>query len=356
MEKTKVIIYTDGACSGNPGPGGYAAIIMSGTSKKEIYGAEPNTTNNRMELMAAIEGLKVLNKPCEVSLYSDSAYLVNAYNNKWIYGWKKNGWKNSSNEPVKNMDLWQEIENLRQVHTVTFIKVKGHADNEFNNRCDELAVKAIQKLQKGELEQLQQENVPVQQENEIKRVFGNLPTLETERLKLRLFSLEDTNELYEYCSDEQVTKYLPFDTYTDEKQAIDRINYWLEVYKNLDKPITWAIEYKQDGKMIGSIDFVKWSEQDKSAEVGYVINRKYWNKGIITEALKAVIDFGFKQMDLNRIEARCDERNIASAKVMEKNGLIYEGTLRQKRIEKGEFISLKYYSILKDEYEARLNQ
>ena len=151
MEKTKVTIYTDGACSGNPGPGGYAAILMAEDNKKEIFGAEQNTTNNRMELMAAIEGLKALKRPCEVTLYSDSAYLVNAYNNNWIDGWKKNGWRNSSKEPVKNMDLWQEIESLRQVHTVKFIKVKGHADNEYNNRCDELAVAAIKKLQKGEM-------------------------------------------------------------------------------------------------------------------------------------------------------------------------------------------------------------
>lgn len=355
MEKTKVTIYTDGACSGNPGPGGYAAIIMFGDSKKEIYGAEHNTTNNRMELMAAIQGLKALKKPCEVSLYSDSAYLVNAYNNNWIYGWKKNGWKNSSKEPVKNIDLWQEIEALRQIHNVTFIKVKGHADNEFNNRCDELAVEAIQKLQRGELEILHEEISQEEEKIGIKRVFGNLPILETARLKLRLFKAEDANDLYEYCSDEQVTKYLPFETYTEQKQAIDRIEYCMEVYKNLDKPITWAIEYKQDGKMIGSIDFVKWNEQDKCAEVGYVINKKYWNKGIMTEALKSVINFGFDNMELNRIEARCDERNTASSKVMEKNGLKYEGTLRKKVFEKGEFISLKYYSILKEEYVDELN-
>lgn len=151
MEKTKVTIYTDGACSGNPGPGGYAAILMMGENRKEIFGAEGNTTNNRMELMAAIEGLKALKRPCEVTLYSDSAYLVNAYNNNWIEDWKKNGWKNSSKEPVKNLDLWQEIETLRQVHTVKFVKVKGHADNESNNRCDELAVAAIKKLQNGEI-------------------------------------------------------------------------------------------------------------------------------------------------------------------------------------------------------------
>ena len=146
MGKTKVTIYTDGACSGNPGPGGYAAIIMAEGSKKEIYGAEFNTTNNKMELMAAIKGLKALNRPCEVTLYSDSAYLVNAYNQKWIEGWKKNNWKNSSRQDVKNRDLWERLEKQISIHNVKFIKVKGHSDNEFNNRCDELAVMESKKF------------------------------------------------------------------------------------------------------------------------------------------------------------------------------------------------------------------
>lgn len=351
MEKTKVTVYTDGACSGNPGPGGYAAIIMFSDNKKEIYGAEANTTNNRMELMAAIEGLKVLKRPCDVMLYSDSAYLVNAYNNKWIDGWKKNGWKNSSKEPVKNVDLWQQIEELRKIHEVTFVKVKGHSDNEFNNRCDELAVAAIQSLKKGELTINSVENGTVyQQESMLKKVFGSLPTFETERLKIRLFNLDDIEDIYEYCSDEQVTKFLPFDTYTQKQQAIDRINYCLEVYKNLDRPILWAIEYKEDNKLIGGIDFVKWDEQHKTAEIGYLLNRKYWGRGIMTEALKEIMKFGFEKMELNRIEIYCDERNIASARVMEKNGLQYEGTFRQRRFQKGEYISLKCYSILKEEY------
>lgn len=348
MEKAKVTIYTDGACSGNPGPGGYAAIIMMGENKKEIYGAEPETTNNRMELIAAIEGIKALKKPCVITLYSDSAYLVNAYNNKWIYGWKKNGWKNSSKEPVKNIDLWQELESLRQIHDVNFVKVKGHADNEFNNRCDELAVAAIQKLQRGEL--IQQSSSKVNEQTNLQRVFGALPTFETERLKLRLFQETDYEDLYEYCSDEEVTKYLDFPTYTNIQQAEERLKYCKEVYKNLDRPIMWAIEYKETKKLIGGIDFVNWNEKNKEAEIGYVLNKKYWNKGIMTEALKELIRFGFEKMELNRIEIRCDERNIASARVMEKNGLTYEGTLRHKKMKKGEPINLKYYSILKDEY------
>ena len=348
MEKTKVTIYTDGACSGNPGPGGYAAIIMADENKKEIFGAEKDTTNNRMELMAAIEGLKALKRPCEVTLYSDSAYLVNAYNNGWIYGWKKNGWKTSSKEPVKNIELWQEIEALRQVHTVTFVKVKGHADNEYNNRCDELAVAAIQKLQNGELITNSEDNS--EQQTNIQKVFGSLPTFETERLKIRLFNENDVDDLYEYCSDDEVTKYLSFPTYTKKQDAIDRINYCIERYEKLDAPILWAIEYKEEQKLIGGIDFVKWDEANNKAEIGYLLSRKYWNKGIMTEALAVILKFGFEKMGLNRIQIICDERNIGSSRVMEKNGLKYEGTLRQERFEKGEYVNMKYYSILKEEY------
>lgn len=139
----KVIIYTDGACSGNPGPGGWGSILMYKGNKKEISGGLKNTTNNVMELTAVLEALKQLKFPCEVEVYSDSAYVVNAFNQKWIYGWIKNNWKNSSKEPVKNKELWQELYELTKIHNITFIKVKGHADNEYNNRCDELARNAI---------------------------------------------------------------------------------------------------------------------------------------------------------------------------------------------------------------------
>ena len=142
----EVTIYTDGACSGNPGPGGWGALLMYKDTKKEISGGKEDTTNNVMELTAVIEGLKLLKFPCKVKLYSDSAYVVNGFNQKWIYGWIKNGWKNSSKEPVKNKELWQELYNLTKIHEVEFIKVKGHADNEYNNRCDELARNAIKNL------------------------------------------------------------------------------------------------------------------------------------------------------------------------------------------------------------------
>lgn len=142
----EVVIYTDGACSGNPGPGGWGSILMYKGNKKEISGNKENTTNNVMELTAVIEGLKLLKFPCKVKLYSDSAYVVNAFEQKWIYGWIKKGWVNSSKEPVKNRELWEELYKLTKLHEVEFIKVKGHSDNEYNNRCDELARNAIKLL------------------------------------------------------------------------------------------------------------------------------------------------------------------------------------------------------------------
>ena len=142
----KVIIYTDGACSGNPGPGGWGAILMYKGAKKEISGGMKNTTNNIMEITAVVEALKCLKIESDVEVYSDSAYTVNAFKQGWIYNWMKNGWKTANKEPVKNKELWQELYALTKKHKVEFIKVKGHADNEFNNRCDEMAREAIQKL------------------------------------------------------------------------------------------------------------------------------------------------------------------------------------------------------------------
>lgn len=142
----KVIIYTDGACSGNPGPGGWGSILMYKNNKKEISGGSNNTTNNIMELTAVIQGLKFLKYPCEVDLYSDSAYVVNSFKQGWIYNWVKNNWRTSGKEPVKNKEIWQELYELTKIHKVNFIKVKGHSDNEYNNRCDELARNAIKNL------------------------------------------------------------------------------------------------------------------------------------------------------------------------------------------------------------------
>lgn len=142
----EITIYTDGPCSGNPGPGGWGAILMMGDVRKEISGGSENTTNNIMELSAVIEALKLLKRPCKVNVFSDSAYVVNAFNQKWIYGWIKKNWRTAGGDSVKNKELWQELYSLTKVHDVTFNKVKGHADNEFNNRCDEMAVAESKKF------------------------------------------------------------------------------------------------------------------------------------------------------------------------------------------------------------------
>ena len=142
----KVTIYTDGACSGNPGPGGWGAILMMDDYKKEISGFEKNTTNNIMEITAVLEAVRILKYECEITIYSDSAYVVNAFNQGWIYNWQKNNWKTASKDPVKNRELWEELYALTQKHKVKFIKVKGHSDNEYNNRCDFLATSAIKNL------------------------------------------------------------------------------------------------------------------------------------------------------------------------------------------------------------------
>ena len=133
-------LYTDGACSGNPGPGGWGAILLYGPHKKELSGGEAQTTNNRMELLGAIRGLEALIEPCEVDLYTDSQYIVNAIEKRWVYKWRANNWMRNKDEPAKNPDLWQALLKLMDTHKVTFHWVKGHAENQYNNRCDELAV------------------------------------------------------------------------------------------------------------------------------------------------------------------------------------------------------------------------
>ena len=135
-----VIIYTDGACSGNPGPGGYGAILLYGQHKKELSGGAANTTNNRMELMGVITALKALKRPCSVQLYTDSQYVVNAIEKGWAKKWQANGWMRNKTEKAMNPDLWQQLLELLSIHQVRFYWVKGHADNPYNNRCDELAV------------------------------------------------------------------------------------------------------------------------------------------------------------------------------------------------------------------------
>lgn len=132
----EVLLYTDGACRGNPGRGGWGAILVYGKYEKELSGGERETTNNRMELTAAIEGLSALREPCSVTLYSDSKYLVSAYEEGWVFGWAKENWRGGK---VKNPDLWQRLLALTEYHKVTFIWVKGHAGHRYNERCDKLA-------------------------------------------------------------------------------------------------------------------------------------------------------------------------------------------------------------------------
>lgn len=141
-------IYTDGACSGNPGPGGYGIVLRYKGVQKEFAGFEANTTNNRMELTAVIEALKLLKEPCEITLYSDSAYTLNAFLLGWIDFWVLNNWQTKTSKQVLNVDLWQELLELKLKHKITWIKVKGHADNELNNLCDKLAREQIEKNNK----------------------------------------------------------------------------------------------------------------------------------------------------------------------------------------------------------------
>ncbi len=138
--KKKVKIYTDGACSGNPGPGGWGAILCYNGIEKELSGGEKNTTNNRMELCGAIYALKALKEPCEVELTSDSKYLTDAILQGWVYSWRANNWKKADKKPALNIDLWEELLDLLEIHDVKFIWVKGHAGHEYNERCDRLAV------------------------------------------------------------------------------------------------------------------------------------------------------------------------------------------------------------------------
>lgn len=146
----RVQLYTDGACSGNPGPGGWAAILNFNGKIKELSGHMPNTTNNRMEVFAVISGLGALKEPCIVEVFSDSAYTVNAFNEHWIDNWQRNGWLNSEKKPVENSDLWKLLIQIIRMkkHQMVFNKVKGHADDPINNRCDELARAAIKEYRR----------------------------------------------------------------------------------------------------------------------------------------------------------------------------------------------------------------
>ena len=141
-----VTIYTDGACSGNPGPGGWGAILLYGPHEKELSGGAARTTNNRMELTGVIEALSLLKEPCVVELYSDSKYVIDALDKGWAESWKRRGWVKSDKQPALNPDLWEKLLSLQKIHTLHCHWVKGHASNEYNNRCDRLAVAESRKF------------------------------------------------------------------------------------------------------------------------------------------------------------------------------------------------------------------
>ncbi len=148
MTLPQVEIYTDGACKGNPGPGGWGALLVAGKHRKEMFGGEPNTTNNRMELLAVIRALEALNKPCHVVLHTDSQYVQKGIS-EWIHGWKARGWKTAAKEPVKNTDLWQELDAVSQKHEIDWRWVKGHAGHDGNEAADQLANRGVESLRRG---------------------------------------------------------------------------------------------------------------------------------------------------------------------------------------------------------------
>ena len=186
-----------------------------------------------------------------------------------------------------------------------------------------------------------------------KNTFTEVPVLETNRLLLRAFNQNDIDDIFEYASDPEVSKYLPWDVHVSKKNTIDFLKASEENFQRLDI-IDWGIELKNEHKLIGGISIRNWNNKHLCADAGYVISKKYWNRGIATEALAKVIQFGFETLCVNRIEAHCDDENIGSSRVMEKCGMKYEGTLRQKVFEKGRFVDAKFYSILRNEFNNHL--
>jgi ribosomal-protein-alanine N-acetyltransferase len=184
---------------------------------------------------------------------------------------------------------------------------------------------------------------------EIEKIFGTLPTIETERLILRKITLEDAEDMYNYASNEEVSKYVTWETHKSLSHTKQFIEFVLNQYEK-KKIAPWGIEYKENGKFIGTIDFTSWQLKNYAAEIGYVISQDYWGKGITTEAANEVIKFGFNNMDLVRIQAICIVENKGSARVMEKTGMSFEGIIRKGIFIKGKHQDLKIYSILKEEF------
>ncbi|SMQ80961.1 ribosomal-protein-alanine N-acetyltransferase [Bacillus sp. OV166] len=184
---------------------------------------------------------------------------------------------------------------------------------------------------------------------EIEKIYGDLPILETERLILRKVTLDDAEDIFSYGSNEEVSKYVTWNTHQTLSETKEFIGFVMNKYES-SQVAPWGIEHKETGKFIGTIDFVWWQPNQKIAEIGYVISQDYWGNGLTTEVAKEVIRFGFEKMDLVRIQARCFVENIGSARVMEKTGMSFEGILRKGMFVKGKHRDLKMYSILEEEF------
>ncbi|TFE00565.1 GNAT family N-acetyltransferase [Jeotgalibacillus salarius] len=183
----------------------------------------------------------------------------------------------------------------------------------------------------------------------IEDIFTELPVLETERLILRKLTPEDLDDMYHYGSNDEVTRYVTWNTHRTLSDTKEFVEFVLNQYRN-HKVAPWGIEYKENGKLIGTVDFVSWQPKNHTAEIGYVISQDYWGKGIATEAAKKIIEFGFENMDLVRIQARCFPENEGSEKVMQKAGMLFEGVLRKSLFIKGKHWDGKVYSILREEF------
>jgi [ribosomal protein S5]-alanine N-acetyltransferase len=186
---------------------------------------------------------------------------------------------------------------------------------------------------------------------DIESIYGNLPRIETKRLILRKITKEDVPSVFAYASNSLVSQYVMWNTHKSLADSAAFVTYVLNQYHN-GQVAPWAIELKENGEMIGTVDFVWWKPNHRSAEFGYVLSPLYWKQGIMTEAVKALIDFGFTKMDLNRIQARCYVENVASERIMQKAGLQFEGIMRQAVIVKNVKQDLKIYAILKEDWEV----
>jgi [ribosomal protein S5]-alanine N-acetyltransferase len=181
-------------------------------------------------------------------------------------------------------------------------------------------------------------------------LLRDLPVLETNRLLLRKITIGDAPDIFEYASDPEVPTYMPWEPHRSIQETYDYLERVMERYRQRN-PGPWAIVHRRDAKMIGTCSFGSWEREHHWAEIGYVLNRRYWGQGYMSEAVRAIVDFGFRELGLNRIQARCDVLNIGSARVMEKVGMSFEGVLRQQLFEKGSYRDMKMYSILRSEWE-----